>query len=67
MFEQFQRVLAAVGGGQCQQVGGLGEGGEVEGVLVVAVGGEADFLAAAGEVGEDGGDGASSSGISPRR
>ena len=44
-------MLAAVGGGEGEEVGGLGAGGEVEGVLAGGVGCEADLLAAAGEVG----------------
>ena len=40
--------------GEGEEVGGLGAGGQVKGVLPGAVGGEAHFLAAAGEVGEPG-------------
>ena len=50
--QQADGVLAAVGGGEGEEVGGLGAGGEVQRVLSGAVGGEAHFLAAAHHIGE---------------
>ncbi len=55
LLQQADGVLLAVGGDEGQQVGGLRAGGEVQRVLSGAVVGETYFLAAAGEVGENGG------------
>ena len=51
-------MLLAVGGGEGEEVGGLGAGGEIEGVAVGAVGCEAHFYAAAHHIGEPRGDNA---------
>ena len=49
-------MAVAVLGHEGEEVGGLGAGGEVEGVAAVAVGGKLNLLGAAHDVGEVGGD-----------
>ena len=63
LLQQADGVLLAVGGGEGQQVGGLRTRGQIKGVDMLSTlrspfstWGEAHFLAAAGEVGENGGD-----------
>ena len=55
LFEESNCVAVAVLGHEGEEVGGLGAGGEVEGVAAVAVGGQLNLLCAAHDVGEVGG------------
>ena len=55
LLEESYGVAVAVLGHEGEEVGGLGAGGEVEGVAAVAVGGQLNLLGAAHDVGEVGG------------
>ena len=55
LLEQSYCVFLAVGGDEGEEVGGLGAGGEVEGVAARGGGGQLNLLGAAHDVGEVGG------------